>query len=185
MPIPESFLEELNSRTDILDLVSSYVSLTKKGNKYWGLCPFHSEKTPSFSVSPDKQMYYCFGCHKGGGAINFVMELEGLGFVDAVDLLDTRSKISVRLFSSSKKDSGIGILSPHFSSLSLSSEKHAVFVLFYRPGRREEQFAVLRHRVGVGHTGDIVGHRPLFALFLPDLLELRRQLVGVAVIVLE
>ena len=95
MPIPESFLEELNSRTDILDLVSSYVSLTKKGNKYWGLCPFHSEKTPSFSVSPDKQMYYCFGCHKGGGAINFVMELEGLGFVDAVDLLARRAGLQM------------------------------------------------------------------------------------------
>ena len=91
MPIPETFLEELNSRTDILDVVGSYVALNKKGNKYWGLCPFHSEKTASFSVSPDRQMYYCFGCHKGGGAINFVMEVEGLGFVDAVDNLARRA----------------------------------------------------------------------------------------------
>lgn len=91
MPIPEDFLEELNHRTDIVDLVSGYVSLTKKGSKYWGLCPFHSEKTASFSVSPDRQMYYCFGCHKGGGAINFVMELEGLGFVDAVEELAKRA----------------------------------------------------------------------------------------------
>ena len=95
MPIPESFLEELNSRTDIVDLVSSYVALTKKGNKYWGLCPFHSEKTASFSVSPDRQMYYCFGCHKGGGAINFVMEVEGLGFVDAVDVLAKRAGLQM------------------------------------------------------------------------------------------
>lgn len=95
MPIPESFLEELNSRTDIVDLVSSYVALTKKGNKYWGLCPFHSEKTASFSVSPDRQMFYCFGCHKGGGAINFVMELEGLGFVDAVDVLAKRAGLQM------------------------------------------------------------------------------------------
>ncbi len=95
MPIPESFLEELNSRTDIVDLVSSYVALTKKGTKYWGLCPFHSEKTASFSVSPDRQMYYCFGCHKGGGAINFVMELEGLGFVDAVDVLAKRAGLQM------------------------------------------------------------------------------------------
>ena len=56
MAIPQSFLEELQARTDIVDLVSSYVVLTKKGNRYWGLCPFHSEKTPSFSVVPDKQM---------------------------------------------------------------------------------------------------------------------------------
>ncbi|MEI3112266.1 MAG: CHC2 zinc finger domain-containing protein [Oscillospiraceae bacterium] len=63
------------------------MTLTKKGNRYWGLCPFHSEKTPSFSVSPDKQMCYCFGCHKGGGAINFIMEMEDVGFVDAVSIL--------------------------------------------------------------------------------------------------
>ena len=95
MAIPDTFLDELNSRTDILDLVGSYVALNKKGNKYWGLCPFHSEKTASFSVSPDRQMYYCFGCHKGGGAINFVMELEGLGFVDAIDLLAKRAGLQM------------------------------------------------------------------------------------------
>ncbi|MBR1780899.1 MAG: DNA primase, partial [Oscillospiraceae bacterium] len=95
MPIPEEFLDELNSRTDIVDLVSSYVALSKKGSKYWGLCPFHSEKTASFSVSPDRQMYYCFGCHKGGGAINFVMELEGLGFVDAVEELAKRAGMAM------------------------------------------------------------------------------------------
>ena len=70
MAIPERFIDELVSRTDIVDLVSGYVRLNKKGNNYWGLCPFHSEKTPSFSVAIDKQIYYCFGCHKGGGAIN-------------------------------------------------------------------------------------------------------------------
>ncbi|MBQ3090224.1 MAG: DNA primase [Oscillospiraceae bacterium] len=91
MAIPDSFLEELNARTDIVDLVSGYVSLTKKGNRYWGLCPFHSEKTPSFSVAPDRQMCYCFGCHKGGGPVNFIMELEGVGFVDAVSILAQRA----------------------------------------------------------------------------------------------
>ena len=76
MPIPERFLDELIARTDIVDLVGEYVRLTKKGRNYWGLCPFHSEKTPSFSVSPDKQIYHCFGCGKGGGVINFIMEIE-------------------------------------------------------------------------------------------------------------
>ena len=75
MPIPERFLDELIARTDIVDLVSESVRLTKKGRNYWGLCPFHSEKTPSFSVSADKQIFKCFGCGKGGGAINFVMEM--------------------------------------------------------------------------------------------------------------
>lgn len=91
MAIPESFLEELNARTDIVDLVSSYVSLQKKAGRYWGCCPFHSEKTPSFSVRPDKQMYYCFGCHKGGGVISFVMEQENVGFADAVAILAQRA----------------------------------------------------------------------------------------------
>ncbi len=95
MAIPEQFVDELVSRTDIVDLVGSYVRLNKKGNNYWGLCPFHSEKTASFSVSPDKQIYYCFGCHKGGGAINFVMETENLSFVDAVRNLAQRAGLQV------------------------------------------------------------------------------------------
>lgn len=95
MPIPEQFLEELVARTDIVDLVSGYVRLNKKGNNYWGLCPFHGEKTASFSVSPDKQMCYCFGCHKGGGAINFLMEIENLTFIEAVQQLAQRAGLQV------------------------------------------------------------------------------------------
>ena len=83
MAIPDQFVDELVARTDIVDLVSGYVRLNKKGGSYWGCCPFHSEKTPSFHVVPDRQMYKCFGCGKGGGAINFVMELENLSFGEA------------------------------------------------------------------------------------------------------
>jgi len=95
LAIPEQFIDELVSRIDMVDLVSQYVRLNKKGGNYWGLCPFHSEKTPSFSVSPDKQIFYCFGCHKGGGAINFVMEAENLPFLDAVRLLAQRAGLEV------------------------------------------------------------------------------------------
>lgn len=95
MPLPERFLDELLSRTDIVDLVSESVHLTKKGNSYWGCCPFHSEKTPSFHVVPDRQMYKCFGCGKGGGAINYVMELENLPFRDAVAVLAQRVGMQV------------------------------------------------------------------------------------------
>ena len=91
MPLPERFLDELLARTDIVDLVSESVRLTKKGNSWWGCCPFHSEKTPSFHVVPDRQMYKCFGCGKGGGAVNFVMELENLPFRDAVAVLAQRA----------------------------------------------------------------------------------------------
>ena len=95
MAIPERFIDELVARTDIVDLVSEYVRLTKKGRNYWGLCPFHSEKTPSFSVSADKQIYKCFGCGKGGGAINFMMEMDNLPFLDAVKVLAKRVNMQV------------------------------------------------------------------------------------------
>ena len=84
---PPAFLDELRERADIVSVVSRYVQLTPKGGRYWGLCPFHGEKTPSFSVTQQRQMYYCFGCHAGGGAINFVMEMEHVEFMDAVKLL--------------------------------------------------------------------------------------------------
>ena len=91
MAIPEAFLQELVERNDIVDVVGSYVRLTKRsGSNQFGLCPFHSEKTPSFSVSPDKQIYHCFGCGKGGGVINFIMEIEGLTFPEAVEFLAKR-----------------------------------------------------------------------------------------------
>ena len=95
MPIPERFLDELMARTDIVDLVGESVRLTKKGSSYWGCCPFHSEKTPSFHVVPDRQIYKCFGCGKGGGAINFVMEMENLSFRDAVEVLAKRAGMAM------------------------------------------------------------------------------------------
>lgn len=87
MRFPQGWLDELRERADIVQVVSRYVQLTPKSGRYWGLCPFHGEKTASFSVNPQRQMYYCFGCHAGGSSINFVMEMEHLEFKDAVKLL--------------------------------------------------------------------------------------------------
>ena len=95
MPFPQSFLDELIARNDIVDVVGSYVSLTPKGGSFWGCCPFHNEKTPSFHVLPDKQFYHCFGCKKGGGVINFVMDIENLSYPDAVRFLAKRANIPV------------------------------------------------------------------------------------------
>lgn len=96
MAFPEAFLDELVSRNDIADVVGTYVHLTKKsGSNMFGLCPFHSEKTPSFSVSQDKQIYHCFGCGKGGGVVNFIMEIENLSYPDAVQILAKRSGMTV------------------------------------------------------------------------------------------
>ena len=83
--IPEEFVEAVMARLDIVDVVGSYVTLRRQGRNLLGLCPFHNEKTPSFSVAPDKQIFYCFGCHKGGNALKFLMEIEGLGFQEAVE----------------------------------------------------------------------------------------------------
>ena len=92
MAFPENFITELVDRNDIVEVVSSYVRLSKRsGANLFGLCPFHSEKTPSFSVSPDKQIYHCFGCGKGGGVINFIMEVENLSFPEAVEFLAKRA----------------------------------------------------------------------------------------------
>ena len=95
MAFDRRFLDELIERSDIVDVVGSYVPLTKKGANYWACCPFHNEKTPSFSVSQDKQMCYCFGCKKGGGVINFVMEMENLSYPDAVRFLARRANMTV------------------------------------------------------------------------------------------
>ena len=92
MRFTDEYLDELARRNDIVDVVGSYVHLTKKsGSNLFGLCPFHSEKTPSFSVSPDKQIYHCFGCGKGGGVISFVQQIEGLDFTEAVEFLARRA----------------------------------------------------------------------------------------------
>ena len=95
MAFPPSFLDELVARNPIEDVVGHYVTLRRSGANMFGLCPFHGEKTASFSVAPDKGIYYCFGCHKGGGVINFMMELEGLSYPDAVRHLAERVGMTV------------------------------------------------------------------------------------------
>ena len=95
MPVPERFLEEVIARSNIVEVVSDYVPLTRKGGSLWGCCPFHSEKTASFHVVPDQQFYKCFGCGKGGGVINFIMEIEGLSFLDAVAFLAKRAGLQM------------------------------------------------------------------------------------------
>ena len=95
MPFPPAFLDELAARNPIEEVVGQYVNLKRSGSNLFGLCPFHGEKTPSFSVAPDKGIYYCFGCHKGGGVINFEMEIEGLSYPDAVRALAQRVGMEV------------------------------------------------------------------------------------------
>ena len=92
---PEDIVEEVRTKNDIVDIVSGYVKLQKKGSNYFGLCPFHNEKSPSFSVSPSKQMYYCFGCGAGGNAITFLMEYENYSFPEALQVLADRAGVEL------------------------------------------------------------------------------------------
>ncbi|MFW5671900.1 MAG: DNA primase, partial [Acetivibrio ethanolgignens] len=92
---PEELVEEVRQRNDIVDVISSYVKLTKRGSNYMGLCPFHGEKTPSFSVSRQKQMYHCFGCGVGGNVFTFLMEYENYTFVEAMKYLAQRAGVQL------------------------------------------------------------------------------------------
>lgn len=87
MRIPESKIEEIRASASIVDIISDSVQLRKRGKNYIGLCPFHSEKTPSFTVSEEKQIFHCFGCHTGGNVFKFLMEYEKISFVEAVQEL--------------------------------------------------------------------------------------------------
>ena len=95
MYYPDELVEEVRMKNDIVDVISSYVKLQKKGSSYFGLCPFHNEKSPSFSVSRDKQMYYCFGCGVGGNVITFIMEYENYSFLEALKYLADRAGVDL------------------------------------------------------------------------------------------
>ena len=95
MYYPEELVEEIRSKNDIVDVISSYVRLEKKGSSYFGLCPFHNEKSPSFSVSRQKQMYYCFGCGAGGNVFTFLMEYENFSFLEALKYLADRAGVEL------------------------------------------------------------------------------------------
>ncbi|MDR2080014.1 MAG: DNA primase, partial [Treponema sp.] len=106
--IAESTIRELNDRLDAVSVAGDYVRLEKRGGRYWGLCPFHNEKTPSFMVDQDRKFYYCFGCHKGGTILDFVMEMDKLSFPEAVKTLSKRLGIEIMYENSGlpQKDDG-------------------------------------------------------------------------------
>ena len=91
----DDIIEEVRSANNIVDVVGSYVRLQKKGANYWGLCPFHNEKTPSFSVHEGKQIYHCFGCNAGGNVISFMMNYENMTFGEAMKALAERAGIAL------------------------------------------------------------------------------------------
>ena len=95
MPLPEQFMQDLKMRSDITDIVSSYVNLRRAGRNLVGLCPFHGEKTPSFNVYPENGSFYCFGCGVGGDVITFVRKIENLDYMEAIRFLAERAGMQV------------------------------------------------------------------------------------------
>lgn len=124
----DDLIEEIRTKNDIVDVVSGYVKLQKKGSSYFGLCPFHNEKSPSFSVTPSKQMYYCFGCGAGGNVYTFVMQYENYDFIEAVTMLAQRAGVELP----QNTDSAENRKSSDLRKVLLEINKKAAYFYFYK-----------------------------------------------------
>ena len=144
MYYPEELIEEVRTRNDIVEVISGYVRLQKKGSNYFGLCPFHNEKSPSFSVSPGKQMYYCFGCGAGGNVITFLMEYENQTFPEAVRTLAQRAGIALPEADDSKEARQAD--SRRAKLLEINKEAAKYFYYQLRTERRSVGMEYLRKR---------------------------------------
>ena len=151
--IPQSFIQDLLTRVDIVDVVGRYVQLKKGGANFMGLCPFHNEKSPSFTVSPAKQFYHCFGCGAHGTAIGFLIEYSGLGFIDAVK--DLAQNVGMIVPDSDDKLPPAQRAEQQAKSIALSEAMSRAFD-FYRQQLRVSQHAV-SYLKGRGLTGEIAG----------------------------
>ena len=154
----DAFLDELRSRVSLEEIVSEYVPLKQKGRRFWGCCPFHNEKTPSFSVDAESQLYYCFGCHKGGTVINFVMEMERMEFQEAVRHLAERAHMALPEPSAKEKSTSINaqereriyeanvIAARYFHSMLWTDEGSGVLNYLYKRGLNDADI----RRFGLG-----------------------------------
>lgn len=173
MRIDQSVIDEIKNKTDILDLVSEYVKLEKRGRNYIGLCPFHDEKTPSFTVSEDKQIYHCFGCKKGGNVFQFTQEIKDVSFVEAVKDLGERVNIQVDI-GQNQTNSSTKIASDELKMI----EMHELIKDYYhyalmKTVEGEEALNYLHER---GFTDDLIkereiGYAPDNSHFCHDFLE--------------
>ncbi|MFW5979100.1 MAG: DNA primase [Halanaerobium sp.] len=152
----DEFIDDLKENVDIVDLVSDYIELKKSGNRYKGLCPFHSEKTPSFFVNPDNNFYHCFGCGAGGDSINFVMEIENLTFVESVKMLAERSGMELpdlsnqqrQLYKEREKLFSLNKLAARFYNYLLTETEIGKDALDYLKERGFDQSAIEEFKLG-------------------------------------
>lgn len=157
--LSDEFIDELKSKADIEQVISSYVTLKRTGKNLQGLCPFHNEKTPSFSVSPDKQLYHCFGCGASGTVITFIKEMENLDFYDAVKLLCDR--YGVRMPSDNGIDDSLSLRRRKIKEINRAAAKYFHSMLFSESGKacldylykREITLKTIKH-FGLGYAPD-------------------------------
>ena len=140
----DELIEEVRTRNDIVDVISGYVRLQRKGSSYFGLCPFHNEKSPSFSVSRQKQMYYCFGCGAGGNVFTFLMEYENFSFVEAVKFLADRAGIELPQQEYSKEAKEKADLKASILEVNKTPAKY--FYVQLKSGRGQQAYAYLKNR---------------------------------------
>ena len=140
----DELIEEVRTRNDIVDVISGYVRLQKKGSSYFGLCPFHNEKSPSFSVSRQKQMYYCFGCGAGGNVFTFLMEYENFSFVEAVKFLADRAGIELPQQEYSKEAKEKADLKASILEVNKTAAKY--FYVQLKSERGQQAYAYLKNR---------------------------------------
>jgi len=141
---PEEVIQEVSNSNDIVEVVSEYVKLKKSGSSLMGLCPFHKEKTPSFSVSPDKQLFHCFGCGAGGTVINFIMRIENLDFIEAIKLLAERAGIDLPEGNYNSKDSKIFEKKERIIKLNLEAARYFFQKLNSPEGQRARDYLAKR-----------------------------------------
>lgn len=171
MRIEQELINEIREKNDILDVVSEYVKLEKRGRNYIGLCPFHDEKTPSFSVSEDKQICHCFGCKKGGNVFQFIQEIKGISFVDAVRELGDKVDIYIEQQETAPTE---GIVDDHIKMI----EMHELMAnnYHYILKHTEEGEAALNYLKSRGFTEELIndrkiGYAPNHSKFTHDFLE--------------
>ncbi|MGA7304560.1 MAG: DNA primase [Rhodothermales bacterium] len=160
MRIPDDKIEEVRSAVDIVDVVSDYVALKKRGTNFFGLCPFHSEKTPSFSVNPERGIYKCFGCGKGGNVFSFLREIEKLDFVEAVRVLAERAGVTLPAPSSADTQAS-SVVDSLYHALRLAGRFYHHQLTETEPGKRALRYLEERgfkdetiRRFGIGYAPD-------------------------------
>ncbi|MBQ9155916.1 MAG: DNA primase [Eubacterium sp.] len=153
MRYEDELIEEVRERNDIVDVISAYVSLKKKGSSYFGLCPFHNEKSPSFSVSRDKQMYYCFGCGQGGNVYTFLMEYNRLSFVEALKELADRAGVTLPEREQTPEEKQEADARTTLKEMNKSA---AVYFHYLLKSKRGEK--AMRYLTGRGLTPEMINH---------------------------